>query len=378
MGRSAGRVLISGAGVAGPALAFWLHRSGFDVTVVERTPRPRPGGQAVDLRGPAREVAARMGLTGEIRRAALRATEVRIVDAAGAPVATVLPGEAGDGRVAEVEILRGDLSRVLRDAADVPYVFGDRITALRQASDVVTATFARGGRGEYDLVIGADGVRSGVRALAFDRDPGCVHPMGVHVAYWSAPDPLGLDGCALAHEEAGRSIGIRPVPGERRTVVYVAFPAPPLGPDPGDVAAQKRLVHERAAGMGWEAPALLATLDDAGDFYLDPCSQVVLDSWSRGRIGLLGDAAFSPSPLSGQGTSLALVGAHVLAGELVSAGDPAAGLAAYERRLRPWVERTQRMGREGADDATLTAVANGFDLPDHPAGSGLDHGPAST
>jgi 2-polyprenyl-6-methoxyphenol hydroxylase-like FAD-dependent oxidoreductase len=127
-------------------------------------------------------------------------------------------------------------------------------------------------------------------------------------------------------------------------------------------------VRERGAGMGWEVPVLLAGLDDAPDFYFDSCSQVILESWHRGRVGLLGDAAFSPSPLTGQGTGLALVGAYVLAGELAAAGtDLDAGLAAYEHRMRGWVERTQRMGREGADPETLQAVANGIALPDYPA-----------
>jgi 2-polyprenyl-6-methoxyphenol hydroxylase-like FAD-dependent oxidoreductase len=364
------RVLVVGAGIAGPALAFWLTRTGVDVTVVEKAPRPRPGGQAVDLRGPAREVAVRMGLHVQIRRAGLRTPDLCVVDADGNVRTSVRAEDAhGDGRIAEIEILRGDLARVLRDATsrDARYVFGTRATGLQEASDGVTVTFAQGEPQRYDLVIGADGLHSEVRASVFGEDPGCVRHLGVYVAYWSAPNHLGLEDRAVAHEDAGRSVGIRPVRGNREAIVYVAFRSPELALAHGDVAAQKQLVREHAAGMRWEVPTLLAGLDDAPDFHLDPCSQVVLDSWSRGRVGLLGDAASSPSPLTGQGTSLALVGAYVLAGELAAAGgDVAAGLAAYEQRLRPWTERTQQMGREGADDTTLHTVATSFTLPEYP------------
>ena len=365
------RVLIAGAGIAGPALAFWLHRAGFAVTVVEKAPRLRPGGQAVDLRGVAREVAARMGLDEEIRRASIHTAGFSTVDAAGATLTSMRADEwNGDGQIAEIEILRGDLAGALHaaTAGDVGYVFGDRITALHEGPDGVTVTFARSAQRMFDLVIGADGLHSGVRALAFGEDPGCVRHLGVYVAYWSAPNHLGLQDWALAYYEPESSAGIRPVHGNRESIVYVSFRSPELAAaDQRDAAQQKGLVRERAAGMGWEVPTLLAGLDDAPDFYFDSCSQVVLDSWARGRVGLLGDAAFSPSPLTGQGTSLALVGAYVLAGELAMSGDDlAAGLATYERRMRDWVQETQRIGREGADDSTLLAVANGFTLPDYP------------
>ena len=365
------QVLVVGAGIAGPALAFWLHRAGFAVTVVERAPRVRPGGQAVDLRGIAREVAVRMGLDEDIRRASIRTGGFSLVDADGAVLGSQRADESnGDGRLAEIEILRGELAGVLHDATapDVEYVFGDRVTGLQETPDGVTVTFAHAAPRRFDLLIGADGVHSEVRSLAFGDDPGTVRHLGVYVAYWSAPNHLGLQDWALAHDGPELSAGIRPVHGNREAIVYLSFRSPELAVDPRDVAAQKQLLRERAAGMGWEVPVLLAGLDDAPDFYFDSCSQVILESWHRGRVGLLGDAAFSPSPLTGQGTGLALVGAYVLAGELAAAGtDLDAGLAAYEHRMRGWVERTQRMGREGADAETLQAVANGIALPDYPA-----------
>ena len=188
--------------------------------------------------------------------------------------------------------------------------------------------------------------------------------MGTCIGLWSVPNHLGLEDWALAYNESGCSAGIRPVHQNREAIVYVSFPSDEIRFDYRDVAAQKQLVRQRTAGMGWEVPLLVAQIDEAPDFYFDTCSQVLLDSWSRGRIGLVGDAAFCPSPLTGQGTSLAFVAAYVLAGELASAaGDYSAGLAAYERRMREWVLDTQLMGREGNADSRLGAVANAFALP---------------
>ena len=273
-----------------------------------------------------------MGLDEDIRRASIHTVGFSMVDADGAVLGSQRADESnGDGRLAEIEILRGDLAGVLHDATapDVEYVFGDRVTGLQETPDGVMVTFAHAAPRRVDLLIGADGVHSGVRSLAFGDDPGTVRHLGVYVAYWSAPNHLGLRDWALAHEGPELSAGIRPVHGNREAIVYLSFRSPELAVDHRDVAAQKQLLRERAAGMGWEVPVLLAGLDDAPDFYFDSCSQVVLESWHRGRVGLLGDAAFSPSPLTGQGTSLALVGAYVLAGELAAAGpDLGAGLAA--------------------------------------------------
>uniref|UniRef100_UPI0015F10017 FAD-dependent monooxygenase n=1 Tax=Pseudonocardia pini TaxID=2758030 RepID=UPI0015F10017 len=204
--------------------------------------------------------------------------------------------------------------------------------------------------------VGADGVHSGVRALLVGDVRRHVHPLGTVLAYWSAPDHLGLTDEALSHVDSGREVGVRPVPGTGRVIVYLAAPGPP--PALGLTAAeQKEAVRALGAGMGWEVPRLLAELDAVDDLYLDSCSQVRLDRWHDGRVVLLADAAHSPSPMSGQGTSLALVGAYVLATELVR--DPAAAGEAYERRLRPWVERTQQLAHDPTD---LAEVANAFRL----------------
>jgi 2-polyprenyl-6-methoxyphenol hydroxylase-like FAD-dependent oxidoreductase len=155
-----------------------------------------------------------------------------------------------------------------------------------------------------------------------------------------------VDRWLIDYQDSGRSAGLRPLPDATRAMAMLSFTDPDFDVDYRDVEAQKRLLRERTAGLGWLAPRILAHLDDTPDFYLDQVAQVVMDRWSSGRVGLLGDAAFSSSPMSGGGTGLALVGAYLLAGELAAAGwDPEAGFAAYERQMRPYVEANQEIGR---------------------------------
>ncbi|WP_181777338.1 FAD-dependent monooxygenase [Amycolatopsis pittospori] len=343
------KILISGASVAGPALAFWLNRHGFDVTVVERAPSLRPGGQAVDLRGTAKEVARRMGLDERIRAACTDSKGETLVDRNNRTKATLRADDlGGDGLIAEIEILRGDLSEVLYEATreKTEYVFGDRITALDDGADGVDVTFDSGSRRTFDLVIGADGLHSGVRALAFGEESRFVRHLGAYLTFFTVPNHLGLQDWALGYNDVGRSAGIRGIHDGKEAMAYFGFAADDIEYDYRDVEAQKAMVRRFASGMEWEVPWLLEQLDDAPDFYFDSCAQVVMDSWSRGRIGLLGDSAFCPSPLSGQGTSLAFVGAYVLAGELAADFDN--GLERYEAVMRDFVEKTQAMGRANA------------------------------
>ncbi|MBB5853427.1 FAD-dependent monooxygenase [Amycolatopsis umgeniensis] len=344
------KILVSGASVAGPALAFWLTRYGFQVTVVERAPSLRPGGQAVDLRGTAREVARRMGLDERIRAACTHTEGETLVDRKNRPKATLRADDfGGDGPIAEIEILRGDLTDVLYEATKekAEYVFDDRITALDERADGVDVTFASGTRKTFDVVIGADGLHSGVRALAFGEESRFVRHLGSYLAFFTVPNRLGLRNWAVGFEDVGRSAGIRAIRDGDEAMAYFGFASEKVDYDHRDVEAQKALVRGFAAGMEWEAPWLLERMAEAPDFYFDSCAQVVMESWSRGRIGLLGDAAFCPSPLSGQGTSLAFVGAYVLAGEL--AADLDTGLKRYETVMREFVEKTQEMGRDNAE-----------------------------
>ncbi|MCX6470294.1 MAG: FAD-dependent monooxygenase [Corynebacteriales bacterium] len=353
-GSAAPRVLITGASIAGPALAHWLHRRGAQVTVVERSPGLRPGGQAVDARGVTRDVITRMGLDSTVRAACTDTAGAHSVDADGQILQTFLADDdGGDGFIADIEILRGDLARVLVDDTrdDVEYVFGDRISGLAQDANGVDVVFAGGGRRRFDLVIGADGLHSPLRTMVFGPDDEHIRHLGQALAFYSVPNDFGLDRYLLEYQdqESGRSALLRPIQDAQRAMAMFSFGAPRYNVDPRDITAQKALLRERMAGLGWLTPQILAHLDETPDFYLDQVAQVVMGRWSHGRVALLGDAAFCSSPMSGQGTGLALVGAYVLAGELVTAGwDPDTGFARYEERMRPFVEANQEIGRLNA------------------------------
>jgi 2-polyprenyl-6-methoxyphenol hydroxylase-like FAD-dependent oxidoreductase len=382
------RVLVAGASIAGPALAHWLRRRGAEVTVVERAPGLRPGGQAVDARGVTKEVIVRMGLDAPVRAARTRTAGAYTVDADGTVLETFsAEDDGGDGYISEIEILRGDLSQVLYDDTrdGVEYVFGDRIAELTQDADGVDVTFAGGDRRRFELVIGADGLHSSLRGMVFGPRERFVRHLGLVLAFYSVPNEFGLDRRLIDHQdkESGRSASLRPIRDATRAMAMFSFPAADFDVDYRDVEAQKLLLRERVAGLGWLTPRILAHLDDTPDFYLDQVAQVVLDRWSSGRVGLLGDAAFCASPMSGQGTGLALVGAYLLAGELAAPGwDPAAGFAAYEARMRSFVEANQEIGRlhvsslaadaepsPEPDMAAFTELVeraiNGVELPDY-------------
>jgi 2-polyprenyl-6-methoxyphenol hydroxylase-like FAD-dependent oxidoreductase len=396
-------VLVAGASIAGPGLAHWLRRRGAEVTVVERAPELRPGGQAVDARGVAKEVIRRMRLDAQVRAARTETAGAHNVDGDGNVLETYrADDEGGDGYISEIEILRGDLSQVLYDDTrdGVAYIFGDRIVELTQDADGVEVTFAGGDRRRFDLVVGADGLHSALRAMVFGPHERFVRHLGHVLAFYSMPNEFGLDRWLIEYQERGRSALLRPIQDATRAMAMFSFASADFDVDYRDVAAQKRLLRERMAGLGWLTPHILAHLDDTPDFYLDQVAQVVMDRWSSGRVGLLGDAAFSSSPLSGQGTGLALVGAYLLAGELAAAGwDPQAGFAAYEARMRSFVEANQEIGRLNArsrdvpgpdsepslapedwDRGLVERAINGIELPDYAevADSGGPTGPPIT
>jgi 2-polyprenyl-6-methoxyphenol hydroxylase-like FAD-dependent oxidoreductase len=344
-------VLISGAGIAGPALAFWLSRGGHDVTVVERAPAPRPGGQAVDLRGAGRTVVDRMGLLGRAREVTLDQRGILNVGANGR-VMSRMPVEAfgGEGIVSEIEILRGDLARVFLDASlpATTYVFDDTVTALEQDAGGVGVTFEKAAPRRFDLVVGADGLHSAVRGLAVAAEPACVQPLGCWTAWFTTPADPGLDGWYHMYNAPGGFVAsLRPgrIGTEAKaSLSFRSSPADPADLGRGGVEAQKALVAQRFRGIGWKVPWLLDAMRDAGDFSFDAVAQVHLDRWSNGRVVLLGDAGYCPTPLTGLGTSLALVGAYVLAGELALAGgDHRVAFRRYEEILRPYVKEAQQL-----------------------------------
>jgi 2-polyprenyl-6-methoxyphenol hydroxylase-like FAD-dependent oxidoreductase len=344
-------ILISGAGLAGPALAYWLHRYGFRPTVVERAPALRDGGYKVDVRGAATEVLRRMELLNTVRAATTDMRHVTYMSDRGRPIVTLdadtLMGRRGD----DLEIMRTGLTAILHDATrhDVQYVFGDEITSMTSDTDGVDVHLASGRTRRFGLVVGADGLHSATRRLAFGGDP-LVH-LGAYIAICTVPNHLGIDSAEMMYTAPGRLVFVYSTGVADDAKVGLAFATPPIDYDRSDVDAQKRLLAEAFAGCGWEVPRLLDGLRDADDLYLDSMSQVHMAHWTTGRTALIGDAAHCPSPASGQGTSLALVGAYVLAGELAAAaGDHRVAYPRYEALMRPYVEANLAWGRKMAGD----------------------------
>ncbi|MFB6722149.1 FAD-dependent monooxygenase [Kribbella sp. NPDC056345] len=337
-------VLISGGGIAGPALAFWLRRAGFVPTVVEVAGGPRPGGQTVDLRGISRTVVERMGLMPAVQQRQLHERGFEYVRADGRRSAA-MPAELFDGAgpVAEIEILRGDLAEVLAEATqDVEYLYGDSVAQLDQDASGVDVTFTSGTRRRFDLVIGADGVHSRVRRLAFGPHERFVQHLGGYSSYFTVEAPEDLNHWMKVYTAPrGLWVGLRPDHDPRFAKALLSFRSPVIDYDYRDIAAQKELLNQRFKGLGWHTEHLLAQLPTAEDFYFDSTSRVVVPEWSQGRVALVGDAGYCGSPLAGHGTALALVGAYVLAGELATNGHHEHAFPAYQRRMQAYVD--QRM-----------------------------------
>ncbi|CAM3700647.1 FAD-dependent oxidoreductase [Nocardioides zeicaulis] len=339
------RVLVTGASVAGPAAAYWLDRTGWDVTVLERADGPRAGGQNVDVRGLAREVLERMQLLDAVRDAGTGEVGTRFVDADGGTVSEFpTDDETGDGPTAELEILRGELARVLREACSegITWRYGDHVVEVEQDDASATVTLAGGRVEQYDLVVVAEGPWSHTRGLVMtgDDEPE-LERLGMYCAWATIPRTEDDDRWWRWMSVPGsRSVNLRP-DNTGTTRAMLNFMTDDTGLrdlSPDELRAE---LAERFSDVGWEAPRILAALGDADDLYLDDLTQVRCPTWSRGRVVLLGDAAWCVTPIGGFGTSLALIGAYVLAAELARAESVDGGLASYEEWLRPLVDDVQ-------------------------------------
>jgi len=332
-------VLVVGAGIAGSTLAYWLSRHGFDTTVVERAEGERSSGSPVDVRGPAVRVAERMGLLPSLREAATLATGIVLVDNRGRRIGRVPTQTNAEA----VEIPRSDLAAILADASrdDVEFIYGDSVVTIAESGQGVDVTFERAAPRRFDLVVGADGLHSRVRWLTFGPESQFVEHLGMYVA------TVPLDGSAedqknvVMHSTPGRAVAVHPATG-RGIVAFIFRYALRPALYHRDSDRQKQLMSAAYAGVGWQVPELLERVRGADDLYFDSVSRVRLDTWSRGRIGLVGDAA-SCATLLGDGSSMAIAGAATLAEALAAQpAEPTTALHRYEQSQRKLIGSRQR------------------------------------
>ncbi|MDM9646755.1 FAD-dependent monooxygenase [Rhizobium sp. S163] len=337
------RVLITGASVAGNTFAWWMSQRGSEVTVVERHPEFRDGGQNIDVRGAGRKVLAKMGIEDAVKEAGTGETGIRFVDDKNDTVAQFGLNEIGaNGPTAELEILRGDLARILFEACGehVKFRFDDAIRSVRQDSETVSVEFESGVVERYDLIVIAEGVGSSTRELVFQGE-NSPRWLDVTMGYFTIPKaPDDSDLCRIYTASEGLSIWLRPDnKGTTRAILVVQKEAD--GEEDLDGPGQKNFLRAHFDGVEWEAPRVLNGLDASDDLYFDVLRQVKMDRWSKGRVVLTGDAAWCATPIAGIGTTLAIVGAYVLAGELSNTDDIGAALKRYEEIMRPFVEKGQ-------------------------------------
>lgn len=342
------RVLVSGASIAGPVLAYWLTRRGFDVAVVERAPALRKtGGHAVDLFRPAMEISERMGVLDQVQSRATGTTRMVLQRTGGRrPVEVDYLKLVSVMSDRHVEIMRDDLSQIYYDAGcdHVEYLFDDQITAI---SDDGTVDFARTSPRQYDVIVGADGLHSGVRQLVFGPDAGHSRFLGAYLAVLSVPKELAREGEMTNYLDTKRWAAIYTADHlDDARVVFMFRPEAPLDYHHRDDARQRTLLRAAFAGLNPVVDRWLGELDGPGTFYFDSITQLEMTTWSRGRVTLVGDAGYCPGPAVGGSTSLAVLGAYVLAGELERArGDHAAAFAAYEAVMVDPVRHSRAFAR---------------------------------
>jgi 2-polyprenyl-6-methoxyphenol hydroxylase-like FAD-dependent oxidoreductase len=346
------RVLISGAGIAGPTLAYWLARHGMTPTLVERAPTLRTGGYVIDFWGAGFDVATRMGLLPQVRSAGYAIREVREVNRHGRRISG-FPASAFTRAMGGsfTSLPRGDLAAAIFRALPntVETLFGDSVAGIDQTADDVRVTFEHHGVRTFDAVVGADGLHSRVRELAFGPEPRFERYLGIKVAAFEVEGYRPRDELTyVMYAEVGQVVSRFSMRDDRTMFLFTfADPDPAI---PTDLSGHKAVLTDRFGRSGWECRRILEALEPAGDVYFDRVSQIDMGSadgsWTNGRVTLCGDAAFCVSLLGGQGSALAMAAAYILAGELHRAGGRVdEAFAAYQDRFGSFVSMKQRAAR---------------------------------
>ncbi len=340
-------ILISGAGVAGLTLAYWLKRYGFTPTLIEIHPSLRTGGYKIDFRGVALEILKRMEIYSAIVENRTTITHAVYVDKAGNHVTQMsadLCGTRLDG--IDLEIMRGHLCSIIKEElGEIECLFGDSITQILENSDGAYVEFEKNKPRTFDIVVGADGLHSTVRKLVFGDESNFSQKFGIYVSVFSIPNFLNLNACEIEHHSLRKFVNIYRDRKDALAKVAIAFSVdkPFYSRDQKE---QKKLIEKVFANSKWVMPEILTAMKESPDFYFDSMTQIHMSHWSKGRITLVGDAAYSPTPMSGQGTSIAIAGAYILAGELADAkGDYQIAFSEYEKLMHPFAKENQALAK---------------------------------
>jgi len=342
-------ILISGAGIAGVSLAFWLKKFGFQPTIIEISPKLREGGYAIDFMGAGYDVAEKMGLLPELEKADMDISKLAFVDENNK--------EQGSMNYRKIKklmnnraltLLRSDLAKIIYKALDkdIEIIFGDTINKIEQDDEKVIVTFKSGASRSFDLLVGADGLHSKVRNLIFGDEAQFEKYYGYYTSSYTIENFLYEGKVFSMYNVPNKQVAIYSN-GKGKAMTFLIFTSPDkLSYDYHDVDQQKKILKDRFRKAGWKCPELLSKMDSTTDFYFDSISQIKMEKWYKDRVALIGDACCCPSLLSGKGSTLAMVGAYVLAGELKQAkGDYKIAFEAYEKTLKPFITKKQKVAQ---------------------------------
>lgn len=339
-------ILISGAGIAGTTLAFWLKKFGFNPTIIEISPKLREGGYAIDFMGAGYDVAEKMGIIPVLEKADINVSKVGFVDTNN--------NEKGSMNYAKIKklmnnraftLLRSDLAKVIYENLnnDVEIIFGDSIEKIEQTKENIIVTFRSGKSRSFELLVGADGLHSVVRNLTFGNEEQFEKYYGYYTSSFTLENYSPKNRAFLMCNVPGKQAAVYAY-SDKKTATFFVFASPDkLKYDHHDVNKQKQILKDEFMDMGWKCPEILSKIDSSPDFYFDSISQVKMDNWSKGRVTLVGDACDCPSLLSGKGSTLAMTGAYILAGELKQAkGNYKIAFKNYEDLFKPFISKKQK------------------------------------